>query len=134
MTTEELDLLRDGTVPIDAPVVNAWVVGVVIVDSSAPAPTLTSLSPNTAELGSAVALVTLTGTGFTRNSVIVWNGGDEPTDYVSPTQVTTYVRPSTASTPGGYPVLVRDGPRRTAPQTFTFTEPAPPEAPEEPEE
>ena len=125
--------LADGTVPINAPCLNAYVVDVIIVDPSTAPPVLTSIAPDTAEVGGAALTLTATGTGFTPNAVIVFNGGDEPTTWVSPTTVTTQVRPATASGPATVPVLVRDGARRSAPHDFTFSEPAAPPPPEEPE-
>jgi hypothetical protein len=70
----------------------------------------------------------VSGGGFTEESVIVWNGGDEPTTYVSKSALTTGVKPSTASGPITIPVTVRNG-ELTAAETvdFSFTEPVAPE-------
>lgn len=91
-------------------------------DQALPDATLTSIAPNTAVVGGPDVTLTVTGTNFTEDSVILWNGSPEPTVFVSPTQLTTVVRPSTASGPSTLPVRVRteDG-FETAPQTFTFT-------------
>ena len=51
----------------------------------ADAPTITALVPNQATLGSPNFTLSVQGTGFTPGSVIVWNGADEATTYVSPT-------------------------------------------------
>ena len=86
-------------------------------------PTLTSIDPTSAAIGDPDLTLTVTGTNFTDSSVIVFNGGDEATTFVSDTEVTTTVKPSTASTPGDYPVTVRQGGYAAMPlQTFTFTE------------
>jgi hypothetical protein len=87
------------------------------------APTLASLDPAEAICGDADDVeMHVHGAGFTAGSMIVFNGGEEPTTYVSETELTTIVRPSTASAPGSYPVLVRTGTHETAPVDFTFTE------------
>lgn len=85
-------------------------------------PVLTSITPDTAEIGGPDVTLECTGTGFTRNTVITFNGGDEPTTVVSATKVTTIVKPSTATTAGTYPVTVKHGGGESAPQEFTFTE------------
>jgi predicted flap endonuclease-1-like 5' DNA nuclease len=85
---------------------------------------LTSIEPDTAELGSPDVLLICTGTGFYKDSAILFNGGVEATDYQSMTELRTTVKPSTASTAGSYPVEVRDidGTKSNA-VNFTFTEP-----------
>jgi len=90
---------------------------------SGEAPILTSISPDTAEVGGADLTLTATGSGFTASSVIVFNGGDEPTTFVSPTELTTGVKPSTASGAVAVPITIRNGAQVSAPQTFTFTDP-----------
>jgi IPT/TIG domain len=94
-----------------------------LVGALGPPPVLSSLSPDTAAIGDPDVVMTATGSGFTANSVINFNGGDEPTTFVSDTELSTTVRPSTATTAGSYPVLVKNGPQASAPQDFTFTEP-----------
>lgn len=91
-------------------------------------PRVTGITPNTAEVGGPDFTVTVNGGGFTEESVIVWNGGDEPTTYVSKSAVTTDVKPSTASGPVTIPVTVRNG-ELTAEETvdFTFIDPVVPE-------
>jgi IPT/TIG domain len=90
------------------------------------APTLASLDPAEAVCGAPDDVdLHVHGTGFTAGSMIMFNGGEEPTTYVSETELTTIVRPSTASTPGSYPVLVRTGTHDSAPLSFTFTEASP---------
>src|SRR5262249_27843863 len=55
------------------------------------APSLTSLSPTAAPIGGAAFSLTLTGSGFTANSVVRWNGADRPTTYVGPTQLNAVI-------------------------------------------
>jgi hypothetical protein len=73
------------------------------------APTLTSLCK---------------GSGFTAESKIIWNGGEEPTTFGDPTTVSTLVKPSTVDPglqlPFSLPVLVRTGAQDTEPLQFTF--------------
>ena len=88
-----------------------------------PAPTLASIAPDTAEIGSPDIEMTVTGTGFTHYSQIVFNGGDEPTTYVSDTELRTMVKPSTASSAIAVPVTVRNGGKVSESVDFTFAEP-----------
>lgn len=89
-------------------------------------PTLTFIDPSSAAIGSADLTLRVVGTGFTDQSKIVFNGGEEPTTFVNASELTTGVKPSTAGTPGAYDVLVRTGSHETTPQSFTFTEAATP--------
>lgn len=84
------------------------------------APILTALSPQTAAIGGAALTVTATGTGFTADSVVVVDGTDSATTFVSDTSLTTQIDPATA-TAGDVPVLVRAPAGETAPLNFTFT-------------
>lgn len=85
-------------------------------------PVLTSLDPDTATLGDPDVTLRCLGSGFNVDSVIVFNGGDELTTFVSDSEVTTIVRPSTASVAGSYPVLVRNiDDQETGSLDFTFT-------------
>ncbi len=57
-----------------------------------PAPALTSIAPSQAVAGSSNPVtVTLTGSGFCRESVADWNGTALATTYVSPTQLTATI-------------------------------------------
>jgi len=90
------------------------------------APVLTSLNPATAEVGGADVTLHCIGTGFSEFSVIIFNGGPETTTFVSATEVTTTVEPSTASGAVTVPVAVRNGYSVSNSLDFTFTEPAAP--------
>jgi hypothetical protein len=85
-------------------------------------PTLTSLNPNSAVIGGEPVVMECVGNYFMPESVIVFNGGVEPTTFVDATKLTTTVIPATAGTPGAYAVTVRTFTHETAPQSFTFTE------------
>ena len=88
------------------------------------APVLSSLAPATAVVGSIDVTVTVNGSGFYPSSVIVWNSGDEPTTFISATQVSTLVKPSTASGAFSVPITVRNGDKVSNMLTFQFTEAA----------
>jgi len=86
-------------------------------------PTLTSIDPDTAVIGDPDVTLTVTGTDFTPQSVITFNGGNETTEFVSNTELTTIVKPSTATTAGAYPVTVKTSTFESDPVDFTFTDP-----------
>jgi hypothetical protein len=89
----------------------------------AEAPVLTAVEPNTAVIGEPSFTLSVKGTGFSEGSVIVFNGYDEPTTVVSPTEVTTGVNMDVwqgASLP--LPVTVRNLDGQVSNElTFTFT-------------
>jgi hypothetical protein len=89
-----------------------------------PAPVLTSIDPTSAEIGGADVTLTCTGSGFTEESVIVFNGSAEPTTFVSDTELTTIVKPSTASIVISVPVAIYQDSGRSGDQMFSFTEAA----------
>jgi hypothetical protein len=95
-------------------------------------PTLTSITPNKAKIGSADLELECAGTGFTNASRVTANGAEVATRFYSDTMVTTILKPSQATKPGTYPITVKNGELETAPQSFTFdpadvVEPTPPE-------
>lgn len=92
------------------------------------APVLTSLAPNTMESGGQRELMIVKGTGFTKASRIIFAGVEEVTDYVSSTDIRTYVTGSLFA-PGTQPVSVRNGSGLSNELTFTFTEVTVPGAP-----
>jgi hypothetical protein len=90
-----------------------------------PPPVVTALVPDTAVLGMPSFTVHVRGTDFAPNAVIVFNGHDEPTTVVSPTEVTTGVDMAVWLAPATVPVAVRQpggGVSNTV--DFAFTEPA----------
>ena len=91
-----------------------------------PPPELDSLDPATAEQGGADVVMRCLGSGFVGGSQIVFNGGIELTEFVSDTELTTTVRPSTVQVPGAYEVyVINPDDQTTEGLNFTFT-PAPP--------
>ena len=66
----------------------------------ADAVTLTSISPGAVVAGSAGITLTLTGSSFSSNSIVVFNQSPQPTTFVSPTQLTAAIDASLLITPG----------------------------------
>jgi hypothetical protein len=84
---------------------------------------LTSLSPDTAVSGDEADIVmSCIGTGFKPECIIVFNGHEEPTTFVSDTEITTGVKPSLFVVPAVCPVEVHFHSSRTGAVDFTFTE------------
>ena len=93
-----------------------------------PAPVVTALDPAGAEVGGPDVTLRVVGAGFDPAAIIVFGGGDEPTTWVADGEVTTIVRPSTASGPVAVDVTVRnvDGSIGNAlPFTFSVGPPVP---------
>ena len=86
---------------------------------------ITSLDPAQAAIGGPDVTLNVNGFAFLEGDTIVFNGGEEPTTFVSGSLLTTGVKPSTATTPGSYEVLVRTAYGDTPPFLFTFTEAEP---------
>jgi IPT/TIG domain len=84
--------------------------------------TFTNMSPATAVHGVADLTVTLTGTGFTTNTVLLWNGSPDGCTFVNATTITTVVKPSLVSVAVTVPVaLQQPGQLPTATRNFVFT-------------
>jgi hypothetical protein len=86
------------------------------------APVLSSLNPNTAELGSADVTMHCIGSGFTESSVIMFAGQPEPIVFISDTDITTIVKPSLGWGVVTVQVTVKNDTAESEPQDFTFTE------------
>ena len=84
-------------------------------------PMVTSLEPASAQVGGPDITLQVFGADFNEDSIIVFNGGDEATTFVSASEVTTVVKPSTASGPAEVPVQVRNGGLLSNGYAFTFT-------------
>jgi len=86
--------------------------------------TFTSMTPATLAIGGPDTVVTFNGTGLGPDCVIIWNGSPEVTTYVSPTALTTVVKPSLVSGPGPVDVVValqKSGEVPTATRPFSFS-------------
>lgn len=67
-----------------------------------PAPTLTSISPNTAAEGSAGFTLTAVGTNFVSGSTVMWNGVAMTTTFGSSTQLTATIPASQFNIPASF--------------------------------
>jgi hypothetical protein len=120
-------LLTDTIIPFHNLTVKSLPLGCEIevdfTDVASVTPVLSSLSPNTAVSGDPDFELSCVGSGFRSGSVIWFGNEDEPTTFVSDTEVTTGVKPSLFA-PAVVPVKVRTGPLDSESVDFTFTEPA----------
>ena len=89
---------------------------------AAAAPTLSALDPDSAESGSGDIVLTVSGDGFAATATIVFGDHDEPTTHNADGTLSTGVKPSLFA-PAVVPVAVRNGPARSKPLDFTFTDP-----------
>jgi IPT/TIG domain len=78
------------------------------VESHLGPPVLSALSPAQAALGDPSFTLSVQGSNFDDGAVIVWNGSDEATTFVSATEVTTEVDMATATTATAIPVQVKN--------------------------
>jgi hypothetical protein len=91
-------------------------------DAASLTPVLSSLNPDTAVSGESDLVLSCVGTGFRSGTVIFFGNVEEPTTFVSDTEVTTGVKPSLFA-PAVVPVKVRTGPLDSDSVDFTFTKP-----------
>jgi Putative Ig domain len=89
-------------------------------------PVLTSLNPTSAAAGGAAFTLTLTGSNFQPNSLVLWNAIPVTSTFLSATQLSANIPANLIATPGLAVVQVQnpDGTRST-PQPFSITQ-APP--------
>jgi uncharacterized protein (TIGR03437 family) len=73
-------------------------------------PSVTSVSPATIAGGGAAFTLTVTGFGFSALSVVRWNGGDRPTTFVNPNQLTAAIAASDTAALGTVKVTVFNPP------------------------
>ena len=71
-----------------------------------PAPTVTSLSPNSATAGDPGGTVTVTGGGFVNGSTVLFDGVAQPTTFVSGTTLEAPVPATQLAAPGTFTVTV----------------------------
>ncbi len=65
-----------------------------------PVPSVTRLSPTNQTAGGAAFTLTVTGTNFEPNSVVLWNGSSRTTTYVSAISLTAAITAADIATPG----------------------------------
>ena len=87
-------------------------------------PRLVGLDPASMNVPGPDAPLMVTGSGFTEESVVIWNGADEVTEFVSATKVRTTVKVSTVEAPLPFtlPVQVRNGDKVSNTLEFIFEE------------
>jgi hypothetical protein len=80
-----------------------------------PTPTVTGILPNNAKVGGDDLVLSVYGSNFTEDTKILFNNGEEPTEFVDASRVRTIVKPSTASGPAIVPITVKG-----ASESFNF--------------
>lgn len=85
-------------------------------------PVISALAPSSAYVGDPDLTLYVIGENFTAESKILFDGGEEPTTFVSAAQLSTVVEPSQVEGAWAAQVTVRTGDRESAPQTFAFIE------------
>jgi hypothetical protein len=91
---------------------------------SAPAPTLTSLSPATVAVGSPTFSITVNGSGFIPGSIVLWNGTARETVFNSATVLSALIPLSDLATAGTAQVTVMNSGGASAPRPFVILGPA----------
>ena len=87
-----------------------------------PVPTISSLSPSTASVGSRTLTLLVTGTQFISASVVMWNGSAVPTTFVSDTSLNAQIPASDLNTAGTAAITVQDpGPGGGTSSSLLFT-------------
>ena len=76
--------------------------------------TLTSINPSAVLAGGAGFTLTLTGTNFSKNSIVIFNQSPQPTTFVSPTQLTATIDAAMLVTPEEGSVTVESSSQENA--------------------
>ncbi len=92
---------------------------------NSPAPSLTSISPASAIVGSGPITLTATGSNFTPASVVQVNGANRSTSFVNGTQLTATLTSTDLSNAGFLSITVASSGGTSAPLTFTVKNPVP---------
>ena len=90
-----------------------------------PGPTLTLLSPSSVPAGSAATVLTVSGTGFTSDAKIYFNGTALTTTFVSATSLKATIPANLLVTVGSFPVTVQESAGTSNAVTFSVTQPVP---------
>src|SRR5713226_5478309 len=69
-------------------------------------PTITTISPNSADTGGAAFTLTVNGSNFLTGSVVRWNGSDRPTAFISASQVSAQIPSSDIAVAGTAAITV----------------------------
>jgi hypothetical protein len=95
--------------------------------SAATAAKLVSMSPATVAVGHASFSLTVSGTNFSSQSVIVWNGAAVPTTFVSSEELTAQISATSVAKASGIPVTVKNSQSGESANVLSFTVGAAPE-------
>src|SRR5713226_6640260 len=87
-------------------VVNAAAAAFAAVNITNPIPAITTISPNSAESGGAAFTLTVNGSNFVTGSVVLWNGSDRPTAFISASQVSAQIPASDIAVAGTAAITV----------------------------
>jgi hypothetical protein len=103
-----VDVASAGLVPItvENPLPGGGVSNSLSLAINNPLPTLTSISPTSANAGDPAFVLTLTGSDFVNGSVVRVNGSDRPTTFVDSTQLTAQIPAIDISSAGTVAVSV----------------------------
>ncbi|MFN7944200.1 MAG: hypothetical protein U0Z53_02390 [Blastocatellia bacterium] len=71
-----------------------------------PVPALSGMTPSAIPAGGSTFTLTVTGTGFVKDSVIRWNGANRRTTFISDKKLTTSIPASLVAAPGNASVVV----------------------------
>lgn len=84
--------------------------------------TLSSISPNTVQEGASGVALVVRGTNFSSSSIVLWNGRNKTTSFVSATELHAQIDAADVARAGSIPVTVLTGAVVTSTsQTFTIT-------------
>jgi Pro-kumamolisin, activation domain/Bacterial Ig-like domain (group 3) len=124
------DIASTGTPPVTvtSPTPGGGTSNSVTFNVNNPAPTLSSIAPTSAILGSGAFTITVNGTGFIASSVVDFNGTARTTTFVSSTQLTAAILAGDVNTAGTFPITVVNptpGGGTSAGVNFTVNNPAP---------
>ena len=116
------NIANAGTVPVTVTTPNVGTSSAVsFVVQNAPAPALSSISPNSATAGSATFTLTATGSNFVSGSTINWNGTALTTTFVSATSLNANVPAANLATAGTAGItVVTPGTPTTGAVSFTI--------------
>jgi Calx-beta domain-containing protein/IPT/TIG domain-containing protein/uncharacterized protein DUF4214 len=93
-----------------------------------PAPTLSSISQNSATVGDAAFTLTVNGSGFVNGSLVRFNGSERPANFVSATQLSTQITAADIQAAGIFPIAIANpspGGGTSSAVNFTVNNPAP---------
>ena len=124
------DIASTGTPPVTvtSPTPGGGTSNSVTFNVNNPAPTVTSIAPTSAILGSGAFTMTVNGTGFIASSVVNFNGTARTTTFVNSTQLTAAMLAGDVNTAGSFPITVVNptpGGGTSAGVNFTVNNPAP---------